>query len=111
MGYLLSFVFINAWISQFYVGSDDGIMKAKSLSEQISVLSMFIGIILGTYIGYKIDGANKRILPYVVLTFLFRGLGLILMTTVVTDFESQKALLIACFIAMTSGTFCQTIVC
>jgi len=33
------------------------------------------------------------------------------MTTLVTDFESQKGLLMACFIAMTAGTFLETIVC
>ena len=32
------------------------------------------------------------------------------MTTLVTDFESQRGLLMACFIAMTSGTFLETIV-
>ena len=106
MGYLLSFVYINAWVSQFFIGQDKGIMKAKSLSEQIMSFSMIIGIILGIAIGYMIDSKDRKILPYCIALFLFRGLGLITMTTIVTDFEAQMPLLIACFIAMTSGTFC-----
>ena len=33
MGYLLSFVYINAWVSQFFIGKPEGIMMAKSLAE------------------------------------------------------------------------------
>ena len=111
MGYLLSFVYINAWVSQFFIDQPQGIMMAKSLSEQIAALSMFVGIIMGVVIGSRIDGKDKKILPYCIALFFFRGVGLVTMTTIVTDFSSQKVLLVACFIAMTSGTFCQTIVC
>ena len=111
MGYLLSFVYINAWVSQFFLDASSDIMMAKSLSEQIAALSMFIGILMGAWIGHRIDGKNKKILPYCIGLFLFRGVGLVTMTTLVTDFETQMPLLVTCFIAMTSGTFCQTIVC
>ena len=106
MGYLLSLVYINAWVSQFFIGQDEGIMMAKSLSEQICSLSMIIGIFLGIAIGYMIDSKDRKILPYCIALFLFRGVGLVTMTTIVTDFKTQMPLLIACFIAMTSGTFC-----
>ena len=52
MGYLLSFVFINAWVSQFFEASSEGVMQAKTLSEQIAALSMVIGIVMGVVIGY-----------------------------------------------------------
>ena len=81
-------------------------MMAKSLSENITALSMFVGIILGVVIGYLIDGKDKKILPYCLATLVFRGFGLIIMTTLVTDYESQLPLLAICFIAMTAGTFC-----
>merc|ERR1712151_1098932 len=66
---------------------------------------------MGVLIGSQIDGKDKKILPYCIALFLFRGVGLVTMTTIVTDFKTQMPLLMACFIAMTSGTFCQTIVC
>jgi len=33
MGYLLSFVYINAWTSQFFFDQEDGLEQAKALSE------------------------------------------------------------------------------
>ena len=81
-------------------------MMAKSLAEQIAAMSMIIGILMGVVLGAQIDGNQTKITPYYLGMFAFRGLGLICMTTLVTDFETQKGLLIACFIAMTAGTFC-----
>ena len=48
---------------------------------------MVIGIILGGIIGYKIDGRNKRIIPWFIGCFLFRCLGLFFMTVVIDDFH------------------------
>ena len=72
---------------------------------------MIIGILLGAAIGALIDRKEIKTTPYFLFVFMFRGIGLISMTTLVTDFESQKGLLMVCFIAMTSGTFLETIVC
>ena len=88
MGYLLSFVYINAWVSQFFVGQPEGIMMAKSLAENIAAMSMLIGILLGVAIGSQIDGVGKKITPWYLGTFILRGLGLICMTTLVTDFDT-----------------------
>ena len=108
MGYLLSFVFMNAWISQFYVGMEGGIDQAKDLAESITSLAMIVGLFFGIFIGYLID--NSKIVPYIALCFLLRLTGLLLMTCFITDFEKQKMLLYVSFFAITIGTFCQTIV-
>ena len=109
MGYLLSFVFINAWTSQFFVDHTDGLDKAKDLSEAILSLSMIIGLVVGGILGHVID--KCQIAPVYILCFMVRGLGLCMMTFLITDFEEQKGLLYFSFFAMTTGTFCQTIVC
>ena len=51
-------------------------------------MSMLIGILLGVVIGSQIDGKDTKITPYYLGTFALRGLGLICMTTIVTDFET-----------------------
>ena len=108
MGYLLSFVFINAWTSQFFVDHPDGLSKAMELSEMITTTSMVIGLFMGLMIGHIID--RSAIIPVFILCFMVRAAGLLLMTCLITNFEEQKGLLYCSFIAMTSGTFCQTIV-
>ena len=85
MGYLLSFVFINAWTSQFFVDQTDGLEKAKDLSETILSLSMVIGLVVGGILGHVID--KCQIAPTFILCFLVRGLGLVMMTYFITDFE------------------------
>ena len=85
MGYLLSFVFINAWTSQFFVNHTDGLDKAKDLSEAILSLSMIIGLIVGGILGHVID--KCQIAPVYILCFMVRGLGLFMMTFFITDFE------------------------
>lgn len=86
MGYLLSFVYINAWTSQFFVGQADGLETAKALSASILSWSMVIGLAAGALLGHFID--NCRIWPILLFCFMFRGLGLLAMTTLLTDFES-----------------------
>ena len=108
MGYLLSFVFINAWTSQFFVDHTDGLSKAMNLSETITTTSMFIGLILGLALGHIID--RCAIICIFLICYLTRAAGLMIMTCVITDFERQTGLLYCSFFAMTSGTFCQTIV-
>ena len=85
MGYLLSFVFINAWTSQFFVDQTDGLEKAKDLSETILSLSMIIGLVVGGILGHVID--KCQIAPTFILCFLVRGLGLVMMTYFITDFK------------------------
>jgi len=85
-GYLLGLVFVNAYTSQFFVKSKEGINGAKDLSEQIATWSMLIGIILGLIIGYKIDGRNKRIMPWFFACFAFRAAGLFVMTVWIDDY-------------------------
>ena len=101
---------MNAWTSQFFVKSNEGLSGAKDLSETITSWSMLIGIILGSIIGYKVDGRNKRIIPWFIGCFLFRCLGLFFMTAVIDDYRKQKQLLYLSFMAMQSGTFIQTVV-
>ena len=45
-----------------------------------------------------------------IFCFLTRAAGLMTMTCAITDFEQQRGLLYFSFFALTSGTFCQTIV-
>ena len=108
MGYLLSFVFINAWTSQFFVDHPDGLSKAMDLSEVITTTSMGIGLFMGLVLGHVID---RCAIMYVFIScYLTRAAGLMIMTCVITDYEQQRGLLYCSFFAMTSGTFCQTIV-
>ena len=51
---------------------------------------MFVGIVMGGIIGYKIDGRNKRIMPWFFGCFCFRALGLFFMTVVIDDYQKQK---------------------
>ena len=75
---------------QFFVKSNEGLSGAKDLSETIASWSMLIGIILGGIIGYKVDGRNKRTIPWFIGCFLFRCLGLFFMTVVIDDYRKQK---------------------
>lgn len=86
MGYLLSFVYVNAWTSQFFVGQSDGLESAKALSASILSWSMVIGLAVGALLGHFID--NCRIWPILLLCFVFRGIGLLSMTCLLTDFET-----------------------
>ena len=99
-GYLLGLIFVNAWTSQFFVKSNEGLSGAKDLSETITSWSMVIGIVLGGIIGLAIDGRNKRIIPWFIGCFLFRCLGLFFMTEVIDDYKKQKQLLYLSFMAM-----------
>ena len=107
---MLGLVFVNAWTSQFFVKTKEGLSGAKDLSETIATWSMFCGIVMGAIIGYKIDGRNKRIIPWFFACFCFRALGLFFMTVIIDDYQKDKQLLYASFLAMQSGTFIQTIV-
>ena len=70
---------------------------------------MLVGIILGAIIGYKIDGKNKRIVPWLFGCFAFRFIGLFVMTFLIDDYKKQKWLLVGSFLAMQSGTFIQAV--
>ena len=48
---------------------------------------MLVGIILGAIIGYKIDGKNKRIVPWLFGCFAFRFIGLFVMTFLIDDYK------------------------
>lgn len=74
----------------------------------ITTSSMVIGLFVGFFLGHIIDRCT--ITPILILTYLFRATGLLVMTCLITDFEKQKGLLYCSFFAMTAGTFCQTIV-
>lgn len=104
MGLLLSFLFINAWTSQFFIDEPDGLQQAKDLSEKITTSAMVIGLFMGFALGHSID--KFRITPILIGCYVLRGLGLVSMTCIFTDFERQKGLLYCSFIAMTAGTFC-----
>ena len=69
---------------------------------------MVIGLFAGLLLGHIIDSC--RIAPVLLMCFLMRGCGLFFMTTMLTDFNEQKWLLYISLFAMTTGTFCQTIV-
>ena len=69
---------------------------------------MVIGLIVGMALGHIIDSC--RIWPMLLTCLLFRAFGLFTMTTFIRDYESQKWLLYMSFFAMTTGTFCQTII-
>lgn len=69
---------------------------------------MIIGLIMGFALGHVID--KFRISPILISCYLLRSFGLLSMTGVISNFEEQKGLLYCSFIAMTAGTFCQTIV-
>ena len=69
---------------------------------------MVIGLAVGALLGYVID--RCAICPILLGCYLLRGVGLLAMTTLITNFESQKVLVYCSFFAMTTGTFCQTIV-
>lgn len=70
---------------------------------------MFVGMVMGTIIGYKIDGRNKRIMPWFFACFAFRCAGLFVMTVWIDDYATQKPALFGSFIAMQAGTFIQTV--
>lgn len=86
MGYLLSFVYINAWTSQFFIDRPGGLEQAKTLSASITTSSMVIGLVAGVILGHVID--KCRIGPALVICFAFRGFGLLAMTMGITDFEN-----------------------
>uniref|UniRef100_A0A7S3I9L0 Major facilitator superfamily (MFS) profile domain-containing protein n=1 Tax=Favella ehrenbergii TaxID=182087 RepID=A0A7S3I9L0_9SPIT len=69
---------------------------------------MVIGLMAGLLLGHVIDSC--RITPMLLLCFLLRGVGLFMMTLGISDFAEQKAMLYCSIFAMTTGTFCQTIV-
>ena len=85
MGVMLSFVFINAYTSQFFLSHPSGLDHAKSFSEKIISTSMVIGLGFGILLGQIVD--KRKIAPVYVGVFAIRGLGLLLMTCFVTDFE------------------------
>ena len=69
MGYLLSFVYINAWTSQFFMDQSEssGLEEAKALSETITTTSMVIGLFVGLLLGHFID--RCRIGPLFIVCF------------------------------------------
>ena len=85
MGYLLSFVFINAWTSQFFVDHPDGLSKAMDLSAMITTTSMVIGLFMGLLLGHIID--RCAIIHVFLLCYLTRAVGLLIMTCVITNYE------------------------
>ena len=87
MGYLLSFIYINAWTSQFFIDDEEnGLEKAKSLSSMITTSSMVIGLFMGLILGQVID--KTKAVPIYLLCFAFRALGLFVMTCGISDFNS-----------------------
>ena len=85
-GFMLGLVFVNAWTSQFFIKSKEGLDGAKDLSETIATWAMFFGIVMGGVIGYSIDGKNKRIMPWLFSCFAFRFVGLFVMTVIIDDY-------------------------
>lgn len=77
MGFILSSIYINAWVSTYFDNTHDGIIEAKSLSEEISSLTLLMGILFGLLVGFLSD--KLRIVPLLLISYGIRATGLIMM--------------------------------
>ena len=77
MGYILSSLYINAYVSTFFPSTAEGIIEAKTLAEEISSSTMLMAICLGLIAGFLSD--SFRLLPLMVISYGIRAAGLIMM--------------------------------
>jgi hypothetical protein len=108
MGAILFLVIINSWLGQFYEEKGYDIDEVKDFSAEMTALGMGIATVVGVIIGVLTD--RTSILPYIVTTYLFRAVSILLMVTVIYDIEKQKGLLYFLYSVLTITSICQSIV-
>jgi F0F1-type ATP synthase assembly protein I len=55
MGFILSSIYINAWVSTYFDNTKEGVIEAKQLAEDISVVTLLMGILFGLLAGFLSD--------------------------------------------------------
>ena len=103
MGFILSSLYINAWVNTYFPHTIEGIIQAKSLAEQISTLTMLMGIIFGLLGGFLSD--SFRLLPLIILSYGVRAVGLIMMPFV----AKLRFFLFICTLCLNVGYALETV--
>ena len=80
MGFVLSSIYINAYVSTFYDSSRVGVEQSKNLAADLSTLTMTMGLLIGLFAGFICD--KMKFFPLLLLGYGIRAGGLIMMPLV-----------------------------
>ena len=99
MGFLLSFLYMTGWISAY-----TELSKAKEISQIVGTYSLCVGSFVGLIFGFFAD--KTRVAPFLYISFMLRGLALL--SLAIFGDKLDEVSILGCFIAVQTGTFCQS---
>ena len=104
MGFILSAIYFSAWVStQYFDNSEEGIIKSKEMVEEISSLTIFMGVLFGLLAGFLSD--KVRMGPLLIFSFGVRALGLLMMPFV----SKERFFLFICTLCLNVGNALETV--
>lgn len=104
MGFILSAIYFSAWVStQYFDNSEEGIIKSKEMVEDISSLTIFMGVLFGLFAGFLSDKVKMG--PLLIASFGVRATGLLMMPYV----KKLRFFLFICSLCLNVGNALETV--
>ena len=104
MGFILSAIYFSAWVStQYFDNSEEGLIKSKDMVEEISSLTIMMGVLFGLLAGFMSD--KVRMGPLLISAFGVRATGLLMMPFV----SKLRFFLFICTLCLNVGNALETV--